>query len=129
MSGKVGTIQSFFSTLMQPLSHLKRFLIATSALCAGKDNSFSFIIYSFQLFYLITLYCQQEDGKKTPLHRALTLTQREREREVSPKEQNNQRNGTLVKYIYLRLNIMKKYFSPSSQMPQHSLTPCAAVPA
>ena len=105
MSGEVGTIQSCFSTLIQPLSHLKHFLIVTSALCAGKDNSLSFIIYPFQLFYVITLYCQQEDEKKKHKcigHLPSSKKERERERSVLPKEQKNQRNGTPVKYIYLR---------------------------
>jgi hypothetical protein len=87
---------------------------------------------SFQHFYVITLYFQQED-RKTPMHWVLALTERqkerERERSVSPKEQINQRNGTAVKYVFLKSKFTKKYFSPSSPMPLHILEPCAAVPA
>jgi hypothetical protein len=68
------------------------------------------------------------------MHWALALTQRKREREreresVSPKEQINQKNGTPVKYVFLRSKFTKKYFSPSSPMPLHILALCAAVPA
>jgi hypothetical protein len=128
MGGEVGTIQSFFSTLVQPLSHFKHFLIFTSALCAGKDNSLSFIV-----FLLPALLCNHTilSAGRRKKHQSIGRlpSRREREKSVSPKEQKNQRNGKPVKYINLRSKFTKKYFLPSSPMPQHISASCAAVSA
>ena len=137
MIGEVGTIHSFFSTLIQRLSHLKISLLLQVHCLQARTIPYHSSSSSFQPFYVITLDCQQENEKKnTNAQGACPHAERDRERERERERKvchlNSKRTremGRLLNTTFWDQNLRRNIFYRRLRCPNIILAPCTAFPA